>query len=469
MAGNYRKLGKNTLILTIGNFSSKILNYLLVPLYTYALTTSEYGVVDLITTTVTLLIPILTISISEAIMRFALDNDVDKGVVISFGILLSICSSLLILALSPLFRMSTIIDEYFFLFVGVYFSHVLVSVLGQFAKGCENVKAYTVAAVIQTASFLGCNILFLITWHWGTRGYLLANIISNFLNIFVLLILSDTLRYIRILHRSDFGTMKKMVSYSVPLIPNNISWWVSNSSDKYILNLFFGTALVGLYSTAYKIPSIMQVFTTIFWSAWQISAVEDFGSKSSIEFFSNIYRLLSSMMSIVCGIVITLSELIALFAFQKDFFLAWKFTPILVFSFLFSGMSSFLGTIYTSAKKTKSIFISTTVGALLNIILNFVLIPEFNGYGAAIATLVSYFSIWIFRIFDSRKIIQLNIEIKKDVVNYIIIIVMSVLMLAVSSKIKYLLLCVCIITMLINEKKFLSYLFSSLKSRLRRQ
>lgn len=455
MKNDYKKLGKNTAVLTIGNFSSKILNYLLVPLYTYALTTSQYGTIEIINTTVMLLLPILSLSVGEAIMRFALDKDIDKSLVFSFGLLISCASCVIFIMLCPIFVMIPVIKDFLFMFIGVFVSQVFVVTIGQFAKGCEKVKVYTIASVIQTVTFLFCNILFLIVWHMGIVGFLLANILANVMNIIIIVGFANVGEYVRPIHKNDLKNIKKMISYSFPLIPNNISWWINNSSDKYILSFFWGTSIVGMYSTAYKIPSIMQAFISIFWSAWQISAVEDFGSKSSIKFFSDIYKLLSSTMIIVCAFVITFSEQIASFAFQKDFFEAWKYAPILVFSFVFSGMSSFLGTIYTSAKKTRSVFISTSIGAVINIFLNIILIPKFGGYGAAVATFISYFAMWGFRVIDSRKIIWLEIDLKKDLLNYFLSLALIIGILYLVGRIKVLFVCVCLAGIIFNERTYM--------------
>lgn len=453
MSADYKKLGENTLVLTIGNFSSKILNYLMIPLYTYVLTTEEYGIVDIIITTVTLLIPVLSLSMNEAVMQFALDAEYNKKKINTIGSLIGVFSCLAFLLLMPIFCLSDIIKEDFILFFFVYISQLFSGIIGQFAKGCGDVKTYTLAGVVQTVVFLLCNIVLLVLFSMGIRGYLLSNIISNVANACIIFFGLRIYRYYIVLKREDLNLLRKMLEYSIPLIPNNISWWISNSSDKYVLSFFFGASMVGLYSTAYKIPSIMQVFITIFWSAWQISAVENFGSEESRLFFGKIYNALTSMLSLLCALVICLSEVIARIAFQKDFFLAWRFSPILVLGFLFSGLSSFLGTIYTSAKKTRMILYSTLVGALINIILNLYFIPMWNGYGAAIATLVSYFITWLFRVIDSKRILKIDIDYKKNLRDYFFLMALVICNLAVKTH-RYIYLALLVALIFANEYVF---------------
>ena len=173
---------------------------------------------------------------------------------------------------------------------------------------------------------------------------------------------------------------------------------------------------------------MFSIISTIFMSAWQISAIEDFGSEQSRRFFGEIYRSYSSLNNIVVSVLICLTRFIAGFLFSKDFYQGWEYVPILVAAYLFYAMAGFLGTIYTAAKKTKMVFISTVIAALTNIILNFVLIPIWGGIGAAIATFFSYFVVWLVRLIDSRKIIIIEINVIKDVLAYIIIFVQILLM-----------------------------------------
>ena len=461
----YNKLKKNTIVLTIGNFSSKFMSYILVPLYTYALSTSEYGVVDLISTTVSLLIPVMTLVVSESVMRYALDNKYDRSQVFSIGIYITVASCLIFLMLYPFINRIDMLGKYFLLFYGVYVSHAVTSIVGQFVKGIEKIKTYTIAGVVQTFSFLVINIVALLILRTGVTGYLLSNILSNCLGITILAVGAQLHRFLISPNKLDLVTMKEMLGYSIPLIPNNISWWISDSSDKYILALFYGAGVVGMYSTAYKIPSIMQVFTTIFWSAWQISAVENFGSKESEIFFGSVYRNLSSLFTLVCAFVICASEFIAFFAFQNEFFRAWTYSPLLILGFLFSGLSSFLGSVYTSAKKTRMIFVSTICAACINIALNFVLIPPYGGYGAAIATLLSYFAIWLFRIIDTRKILKIEINLKKDAVNYLVLLVLVIITISFHGMCRSLLSILLVSLIIYNERSFINQILKILKVR----
>ena len=374
----YKKLIKNTALITVGNFASKLLTFFLLPLYTAILTTAEYGVADLMTTTVNLITPFFTLIISEAVMRFALDKECDKKQVLSIGLFVTLLGSVVMLVFSPLIRISSDLKPYYVLFLLYYFVTAVHTILSQFVKGIEKVTVYASSGVLHTMTFIAFNILFLVVLKIGINGYLLSMVLSNLITILYLFLGAKLWQYIVPPKEISRELARKMLQYSVPMIPNSLSWWVSNSSDKYMLTFFCGVAATGVYSVSQRIPSLFATISTIFISSWQISAIDDFGSKES----------------------------------------GWQFVPVLLMAFLFQAMSSYLGTIYTSAKKTKMLFISTIIAAMANIVLNAILIPAFGAQGAAIATFASYFIIWLIRLIDTRKIIKLQIAYRTDIISY---------------------------------------------------
>lgn len=416
----YKKLGKNVLLLTLGNFSSSLLRFLLVPLYTVCLTVEEYGTSDLISTSVNLIIPFLTLLIYESVFRFSLDSIEDRKQIFSIGFWIIVLGCILCCLLSPvlkLFEPLTGLGLYFILY---FVSLSLYNLVMQFIKS-ENVSIYSISGLINTGIYLGLNILFLLVLNLGIKGYLLAFIFSHLFVVLFAFFASKLYRYICFFTKIKFNKVKEMLKYSVPIIPNSISWWISDSSDKYILILFYGVSVNGLYSIAYKIPTILTMMVTIFISAWQISAVDNFGSQESRDFFSDIFSKYEALLFICLASLIAFTKMLSSILFLNEFYEAWVFTPVLLVASLFNSFSAFWGSIYTSAKKTKMLFLSTTVAAALNIILNFILIPRYSAMGAAVATMISYFVIWVIRIIDSRKIVIFDIKYFRIVFSVIVI------------------------------------------------
>lgn len=406
----YRKLGKNIALLTIGNFASKVLSFLLVPLYTAVLSTQEYGTADLVATSVNLIIPLTTCLIYESTLRFALDKSEDRRQLFSIGFWLTNLGSLAIIILAQFLRLTPVFSDYVSLFILYYISLVFFNLVMQYVKGIEKVRVYAVAGVLNTFVYIFSNIVLLLLLRVGVKGYLLAFVIGHTVSAMYALWFSRAYRDLISWKKIRREKVVEMLKYSIPMIPNAVSWWISNSSDKYILLLFWGTAVNGLYSVAYKIPSILTMVINIFIGAWQISAVDEFGSEVSRKFYSDIYRKYEALLFTGGAILILGTKILASFLFSDDFFQAWMYTPVLILASVFNSMAAFVGSIYTSAKKTSMLFLSTLVAAFVNIILNFLLIPEFSGMGAAVATLISYAVVWLIRVVDSKKIMELQVN-----------------------------------------------------------
>lgn len=402
-----KKLMINSALLLLGNFSSKILVFLLVPFYTSILSTEEYAVSDLLVTTVNLLYPFFTLMISAAVLRFCLDKGEDVKQIFTIGLSIEIVG-IGILSILSFFIKTGALVEYRGYFIAYYAAYALYTLLLQYAKGTEKVFIYAAASVCNTVVLLSCNLLFLLKFNLGIKGYVLAMICSFAVTAVLLFWGSGAWKDIISIRKVDRRKAKEMVAYSLPLMPNSISWWISNSSDRYIMRIFRDLSELGLYSISYKIPSILSTISGIMINAWEISAAEEYGNEKNDQFFSKIYHHYVEMLMVISTILIVMVKPIATILFQNEFYNAWKFVPILIFASVFNVLSSFLGTIFTAAKKTRSIFITTVIGALSNIALNFCLIPKFGAYGAAIATAASYILTFVARIYGSQKIMKLH-------------------------------------------------------------
>jgi O-antigen/teichoic acid export membrane protein len=322
----------------------------------------------------------------------------------------------------------------------------------QYLKGVEKIKLYTFCSVFGTAVMLLLNILFLVVFRWGLVGYMLAISCSRILVIAVIFFTQRLWKSFANPFKIEKNLYKAILRYTVPMIPNSLSWWVSNSSDKYMIRAILSASAVGIYSVAYKIPTILTMFTTIFIAALQISSVEDFGSEKSRNFFSNTYKAFSSLGIVVSAILIPCSPLIAKILFQNDFFEAWKPSCILIVAFVFNALAGFLGTIYTASKKTGFLFYSTIIAASLNIVLNLILIPIIDIYGAALATLASYACVWLVRLIHSRKILPFRVNIWVDLISFILLGSEIFLMIYMDKLLNIPALLVMIVIVLLNTK-----------------
>ena len=421
-----KKLIKNISSIFIGSFATKILNFVFIRFYTEVLTTSEYGVADLIATTVSLLYPFFTIMIDEALMRMLLDKNSDKKEIVTIALRINIIGIFIFLCLSPVILFVPTLKEYYVLFVLYYLSYIFNNFMFSYARGVDRISDVSISGVISSFTIIVCNIVFLKVFSWGIEGYLLSFIIGTSISGVYLLCRTSPLKHIGNIRKIDKQKYKIMLAYAIPLIPNTISWWISNSSDRYLVTGICGAAENGIYSVAYKIPTILTTVYSIFISAWRISAVDEFGSEASRQFYENVYRKVVSGLFLVASGLLVFNRFLASVMYSTEFQEAYLFAPILVVSALYSGLSEFYGTIYTSNKSTIPLFITSIMGAGLNIVLNVILIPFFHNYGcgamgAAIATLTSYLIIYIIRSQNTKHILDINITFMKRIVLFILI------------------------------------------------
>ncbi len=439
MANKYKYLVKNIGILSIGNFTTKLLNFFLVPLYTAVLTTTEYGEFDLLNTTVGLLVPVFTLNIFEGIFRYALDKSVNKGLLTRVAFkyfFISLIPLGTLTVINLIFKVIPIFNTYLLYFVLMYIFNALSAILTGVAKGMEKLSVISVAGVISSAVVIISNILFLLVFKFGIHGYFVSYILGSFSQCFYIILA------IRI-WKIDFSVAnlkadlkdldKKVVAYSKPLIANSIGWWVNNVSDRFIVTMFCGFAVNGIYSIAYKIPTFLNVLVSIFNQAWNLSAIKDFDKEDKSGFFAKIYSTYNCLMVIVCSGMIVFNKVLASLFYSKDFYSAWKYVPFLLIAFYFGAISGYIGAIFAAIKRTDIYAKSTVTGAIVNTLLNLVLVYFTGALGAAIATTISYILVWAIRYYYMTKFISVKINLKRDIIIYVLLILQAVCMIIVKS------------------------------------
>ena len=400
---------KNMGILTISNFSSKILVFLLVPLYTSVLTTSEYGIYDLVISTASLLFPILTLNITDAVMRFLMEKNKDENSIAMTGIKYVLLSSVFIAVFlyinGRLYMWQEIcgLEIYIFLY---YLSYVLNQFFIQFAKGNEHIFDMGVAAVLSTAIMVGGNVLFLPILRWGLRGFLTATIVSQALPAAYFFIRLRFWSYLKSL-KTDEHLHREMLVYCVPLIATTVGWWMNSAADKYVVTFICGIAANGVLAVAYKIPQILNTLQGIFIQAWQISAIKEYGKGEAGLFYGEIFSVVILLMSAACAWLIFLSKPLASILYAKDFYVAWKYVPFLLISSVLNCASGLLGPILSAQKDSRSMAEAAICGALANGGMNIVFVLIIGIQGAAIATVLSSLIIYLIR----KKKVGMGIQI----------------------------------------------------------
>ncbi|MGP7818742.1 lipopolysaccharide biosynthesis protein [Niallia sp. 01092] len=408
----YSKLAKNSIVFAIGNLGSKIILFLLVPIYTYTLTVSEYGQVDILTSTINLLLPIITLSIFDSVLRFTLDKNYNPSSVLTNSFIIIILGFLILILFIPLFQLIHTFNKYLAFFFLILLSQAVNTTFSQFVRAVNHVNIFALSGIVNAIMVLLSNLVFLIWLDMGIEGYLISIFLGNIISILFLMFMSKIYKYIDIKEISPKLT-KELLIFCLPLIPNALMWWIMNTSNRYFITFFIGMGATGLFAVATKFPSLLNILNTIFFQAWQMSAIEEAESKNKKGFYNNVYKYYSFILIVTTSLLLVFIKHITKILVAPEFYDSWKYIPLLLLSIVFSSLSSFLGTNYIAAKDTRGVFKSSMLGGIINLVLNLILIPFIGTYGAAVSVLISYFIIWIYRLRDTRSFVEITIDTKK--------------------------------------------------------
>jgi O-antigen/teichoic acid export membrane protein len=254
-----------------------------------------------------------------------------------------------------------------------------------------------------------------------------------------------------------------MVKYSVPMIPATIFWWITSVSDRYMVTWISGEVENGLYSAAYKIPTMLSLVSNVFIEAWQYSAVSEKEGRES--FFGRVFEYYQVVLFIACGFMVGASQIFIALLCADSYFEAWRFVPVLSISAAFSGLTAFFGSVYLLKKKSVLTLITSMSGAIINIALNLLLIPQLGAQGAAISTCISYAVVFVIRAVNTRKYVKFSLHSLRIALNMCLLSLQTFFLLSFD---KYVILIQCAFVLaiiLVNIKPLLAavkYIFSAI-------
>lgn len=407
----YSKIVKNTFWFALGSFGSKAISFFMVPLYTKMLSTTDYGKVDMVITTISLIIPIITLQIVDATFRFVMDEKYDKKQVLSASIFVLIMSTIIILFFKPFLNKIYFLKGILKYFYIILILNIFTDVFKQFIKAMNKVFIFALSDILYTFSFVSLNIIFLVYKKYGVYGYFKSYAYAFIIEIVFLIIFGRLYKYFKFKYINR-KIIKDMLLYSIPLIPSLLSWWIMNVSDRYVLTFYIGLASTGIYAISNKIPTIINVVNSVFYNSWAISAVEEFNSKDRDIFFTNIFNVNFSIIVLLTSIILVLVKPIYSIWVSKNFYIAWKYTPFLLMGALFASFSNFFGVGYVASKKTKGAFYTSILGAIVNLIIDLIFIPKWGIQVASFSTMAGYFTMWIARVIQTRKYFKINFNFK---------------------------------------------------------
>ena len=406
-----KQFAKTTIIIFFGKVCTQLISFFLLPLYTAYLATSEYGLVDLIQTYVTLLVPIITLELEMSIFRYLIDSrssDKDTKKLISnnfyvLGISLSVFSILYIIVtcfITLPFRWLILID-------------IIVCVLSgnflQIARGFGKTVDYSISCILTGLTTVISNIILICFCHMQAEGMIISMALANFvcsLYLFLRLKLYSKIDFKLVDHK----LLKEMYKYSIPLIPNGISWWIVNVSDRSIIAWVLGAGANGLYAISNKFPTIISSLTGVFNLSWSESAALHINAKDRDEFFSDIFNTIMKLFIALGAGMLACMPFVFPLLINSKYNDGYNYIPYLVLGSVFNVAICLYSQVYLAKKLSKQVATTAVLGAIINIVINIIFIKRIGLYAAAISTAISYFVMMVYRHIDLKKYVNIKLE-----------------------------------------------------------
>lgn len=464
-----RQFAKTTIIIFFGKVCTQLISFFLLPLYTSYLSTSQYGIADLIQTYVTLFVPIITLELEMSIFRWLVENrekvkDTNKLISNNFFILfvsLSIFSILFIIVslfINIPYRWIILID-------------IIVCVLSgnflQISRGFGQTLDFSISCILTGLTTVISNIILICFLGFQADGMIISMALANgicSLYLFIRLKLYSKINFKLI----DFKLLKDMYKYSIPLVPNGISWWIVNVSDRSIISFVLGSSFNGLYAISNKFPTIISSLTGIFNLSWSESASLHINSDDRDAFFSDITNtVLRLFVALGAGMIACMPFVFPLMINSK-YNDAYMYIPPLVLACVFNVAICLYSQIYLAKRMSKEVATTTIMGAIINILINVIFIKFIGLYAAALSTCIAYFAMVLYRHIDLKKYIKIKFE-KGLLIQSFLIFTFSIILYYINNL--YLnifsLIIVCVYAFITN-RKFLLDSFNLIKNKIKR-
>lgn len=423
-----KNLAKNTLIITIGKISTQMITFFLLPLYTSILSTKEYGTVDLLNTLVSLLLPIVTFQVEQAVFRELIEvrGKRDKeSKIISSSIVTVVFQCLVYLIIFALVSPFINNNYKFFLATNVV-ANIFLSLLLQIARGFGDNKKYAFASFISALSTIIFNILFLVVIKLGANGMLLGTMLGQIVATIYLFISLRLYKYLKV---KDYKkeVIKSLWKYSLPLIPNAISWWVFNASDRVIASAFLGVDQNGILAASLKFSTVFITFYNIFNMSWTESISIAIKDDDVSDYFNKMFNIILKLFTALAIGMIACMPFVFPIMINEKFSVGYGLVPISIIGSLFNVVVGLVSVIYVAKKNTKAIASTSIVSAVINIIVHLVLIKFIGLYAAVISTFMAFFIMSIYRLIDvSKRYFKVKIDINFIIQSLIALIVVFI-------------------------------------------
>lgn len=464
----YKKLAFNTVVFAIGSFGSKILVLLLTRLYTKYINYADMSTKDLLEIMALFLQPIFTFALQEYLIRFGLDKKYDKKAVFTTSAIITAIGMAAVVLIVPGLRFIHYLDfisGYSMLLIIYICTSSLRMLCTNFVRARDMVKLFSLDGILATLTLFIFNLIFIAGLKMGVKGFMISVILSDLCSSVFLIVAANLRKFFSFRYFSS-SLAKEMMIFSLPLIPTIVMWTITGLSDRLFIRYMhssraeLGADAAGIYSVANRIPNLISMVSTIFFQAWNMSAITENDSADRSKFYEKVYSAYEAILFIAGAGLLLFIKPVSSFLANSDNYEAYGsiyiYAPILIAAVIFTSLNQFMGSIYSATKHTLNSFLTSLTACVINLAMNFFLIPEWGIQGAAIATFLSYYFCFWLRMVDARYYVPFRFNAPRSLISTILLFVMCGIIIKAPSLWGVWLFAVCAAIIFINVKPMMT-------------
>ena len=399
---------KSTVLISVAKLAVQASAFLLLPLYTRYLSHGDYGLLELVLAYMGLLAPMLLLQTDSALFRILIDKRSSvketRRTISSIWVLgLSVLVVTVLLSLV----IGKVFNDHVLAIAGVVIaSYMFLSLAQQTARGIGEINAYVISSLISGFTVIAGNVFTLVILKAGPLGVLTATATGYTFGALIALSLTRFWRLFS-LRSASWQETKDALRYSLPLVPNGVSWWLIDAGGRAVLALFQGLGAVGMYGVASKFAMIFSQVFGYFNLAWVESASLSVGDTDRNVFYSTVFN---RCIQVFCAIIVILVAGIPIYfplLVDSSFTDALPLIPILLLASLFNAWVTLYSSIYLAMKNTRAVLLTTVVAAAISLLIGVSLVNSLGSYAIALASLTAWITVLIFRHLSLRATLHI--------------------------------------------------------------
>lgn len=451
----------NTILYFSGSLGKGIATILIVFIGSHFIEPSSMGTYDVVVSTISLIQPIIIFQINDGMYRWLLDKNCSNQAVVKSCFRLALINIIIVnmgyLVLAPIFPFSNKILVLILLNVNCIYP-----MFQQLTRGLKNHKCFALSGIYNGFIVLLLCVIFVCILKIGVSGLYLSQIAATLVSVGYMFFYQRELILSSFRAKTDNIFLGDIVKYSIMLIPNTINQWVIKALDKYTILFFLSSFSNGIYTVAHKFMEMLLMMNNMFYSAWVEQSIVEYESDDRDKYYTKVFDIYSGFLFSIIFLAIPVTKYIIYIIIGSEYYEAWRYVPIMYLSVVFSAFASFYGTGYLSVRKTKGIFKTSFISAVINTAINVIFIKYFGLQTVTISSCVAYLTMWIYRVIETKKFFSLKINIKKITILTVIAIVYIICTLQNLLLLDVVLLIAAILLAIVINFKYLQNLFKVL-------